>query len=245
LKLSLRTRVETFKGSGAWDEVVVAKEFAADETAIVICDMWDDHWCKAAAARCGELAKKMAPVLAAARSRGVLIVHAPSECMDFYKDAPQRKRIQEAKRTDPPPALDLPDPPCPVDASDGGCDDEKPDKEHKAWTRENSAIPIADEDVISDNGAEIYSYLKQRGIKNVLFMGVHTNMCILNRTFAIKQMTKWGMRCVLVRDLTDAMYNPKMKPFVSHEEGTERVVQHIEKNWCPTVLSGDLAAKSP
>jgi nicotinamidase-related amidase len=245
LKLNLRTRVETFKGSGAWDEVVVAKEFAPAETAIIICDMWDDHWCKNAAARCGVLAKKMAPVLDAARSRGVLIVHAPSECMDFYKDAPQRKRIAQAKRVEPPAPLDLPDPACPVDDSDGGCDDDKPVKSFKAWTRENAAISIGDDDVISDNGPEIYSYLKERGIKNVLVMGVHTNMCILNRSFAIKQMTKWGMRCVLVRDLTDAMYNPKRKPFVGHEEGTERIVQHIEKHWCPTVLSADLAAKAP
>jgi hypothetical protein len=71
-------------------------------------------------------------------------------------------------------------------------------------------------------------------------MGVHTNMCILNRSFAIKQMTKWGLRCILVRDLTDAMYDPKAQPFVTHEQGTELVIQHIEKHWCPTVESAEL-----
>jgi hypothetical protein len=71
-------------------------------------------------------------------------------------------------------------------------------------------------------------------------MGVHTNMCVLNRSFAIKQMTRWGIRCVLVRDLTDAMYNPKKRPNVTHEEGTELVIGHIEKWWCPTVLSSEL-----
>ena len=50
-------------------------------------------------------------------------------------------------------------------------------------------------------------------------MGVHTNMCVLNRTFAIKQMVKWGKNVLLVRDLTDAMYNPKMKPMVVAPEG--------------------------
>jgi hypothetical protein len=65
-------------------------------------------------------------------------------------------------------------------------------------------------------------------------------MCILNRTFAIKRMTNLGVRCVLVRDLTDAMYDPKASPFVSHEEGTALVIGHIEKYWCPTVLSADL-----
>jgi hypothetical protein len=65
-------------------------------------------------------------------------------------------------------------------------------------------------------------------------------MCILNRGFAIKQMTRWGLRCILVRDLTDAMYNPQKPPYVSHAAGTELVIQHIEKYWCPTVLSADL-----
>ena len=71
-------------------------------------------------------------------------------------------------------------------------------------------------------------------------MGVHANMCILNRSFAIKKMTNWGIRCVLVRDLTDSMYNPQDRPRVSHEQGTELIVQHIEKYWCPSTLSGEL-----
>ena len=71
-------------------------------------------------------------------------------------------------------------------------------------------------------------------------MGVHTNMCVLNRSFAIKQMTDWGVPCVLVRDLTDAMYNPADEPHVSHEQGTELVIEHIEKYWAPTVSSQEL-----
>ncbi len=244
LKLSLRTRVETFKGSGGWDEVSLSHELAGEETAVIICDMWDNHWCPNAAARCAQLAKKMPPVLDALRARGVIVIHAPSECMDFYKDTPQRKRILEAEKIEPPASLTLTEPPLPCDASDGGCDSDQPVKQYKAWTREHPAIPIAEADVISDNGPEIYSYLKQRGIKTLLVMGVHANMCILNRSFAIKQMTKWGIRCVLVRDLTDAMYNPAMKPFVSHEDGTERIIEHIEKYWCPTVLSGDLVKEA-
>ncbi len=82
--------------------------------------------------------------------------------------------------------------------------------------------------------------MQQRGIKNLIAMGVHTNMCVLNRPFGIKQMTRWGVRCVLVRDLTDAMYNPQRPPYVSHERGTELIVEYIEKYWCPSVLSDDL-----
>ncbi len=53
-------------------------------------------------------------------------------------------------------------------------------------------------------------------------------------------MTKWVIRCVLVRDLTDTMYDPKTPPYVPHEQGTELVVQHIEKYWRPTALSAEL-----
>jgi hypothetical protein len=65
-------------------------------------------------------------------------------------------------------------------------------------------------------------------------------MCVLNRSFAIKQMTNWGERCILVRDLTDSMYNPKARPFVSHDQGTELVIEHVEKYWAPSVLSEQL-----
>jgi type 1 glutamine amidotransferase len=48
-----------------------------------------------------------------------------------------------------------------------------------------------------------------------------------------------GMNVALMRDLTDTMYNPEKRPFVSHFTGTDLVVEHIEKHWCPTLTSGD------
>jgi hypothetical protein len=95
-------------------------------------------------------------------------------------------------------------------------------------------------DLISDKGVEIYSYLQQQKIEQVLIMGVHTNMCVLNRSFAIKQMVRWGVEIALVRDLTDTMYNPAMPPYVNHDEGTRLVVEFIEKFWCPSITSADL-----
>jgi nicotinamidase-related amidase len=245
LSLNLRTRVEAFKGSGEWTEVSLRKQIPVKETAILICDMWDKHWCPSASKRCAVLAGKMTKVIANAQAMGIPVIHAPSECMEFYKDMSQRRRMLDIPRMQPPKPLVLTDPPLPVDDSDGGCDCEEPVKMYRAWSRQHEAIPIAADDVISDNGAEVYSFLKQRGIKTLIVMGVHTNMCVLGRSFAIRQMTRWGIRCVLVRDLTDSMYNPKKAPHVSHEKGTELIVQHIEKHWCPSVLSDDLLAAKP
>jgi nicotinamidase-related amidase len=209
------------------------------KTAILICDMWDKHWCRGATERVNIMAPKMARLIDRARARGVLIIHAPSDTMDFYKDAPQRRAILALPAVEPPTERAIDDPPLPIDDSDGGCDTPG-DKTYKAWTRQHPAIPISDGDLISDNGREVYNALHARGIETLFVMGVHTNMCVLNRSFAIKQMTRWGVRCILIRDLTDAMYNPKMAPYVSHDEGTELVIQHIEKHWSPTALSAAL-----
>ena len=82
--------------------------------------------------------------------------------------------------------------------------------------------------------------MQARGIKHLIIMGVHTNCCILHRTFGIKQMVKWGVPVYLVRDLTDGIYSPQTPPYVSHDEGTQLVIGYIEKFWCPTLVSDDL-----
>jgi nicotinamidase-related amidase len=236
LRLPLRTRVEAFKGSGVWEEVHFERELPITETAVLICDMWDNHWCTGAARRVGELVKVMGPVIDQARDGGVQIIHAPSEVMDFYKDYPQRKRMLALSKVSLPMECNLTDPPLTVE---NGCDTSS-DKFFKAWSREHAGLRIGPDDVISDQGTEIYSLLRQKGIGNLLVMGVHTNVCVLKRSFAIRQMSKWGVRCVLVRDLTDTMYDPTTPPHVAHEKGTELVVEHIEKYWCPTTLSAEL-----
>ena len=215
--------------------------FDPSRSAIILCDMWDKHWCRGAVDRLGPIVEKSRPLLEAARKKRMVIIHAPSETMQFYKDTPQRLAAINAPKAAPPAPLTLDAPPLPIDDSDGGCDTNDP-KNIRVWTREHAGVFIAPEDFISDKGDEVYSILKLRGIQTLFVMGVHTNMCILNRTFAIKQMTRWGVQCVLIRDLTDAMYDPADRPFVSHEKGTNLVIEYIERYWCPTTTSTSLLA---
>jgi len=214
--------------------------FDAGKSALILCDMWDRHWCRGANERLVPIIERARPLLDAARAKRMVVIHAPSETMDFYRDAPQRLAAIAVPKSAPPAPLNLADPPLPVDSTGGGCD--TGDSFEKAWRRQHAAIPIAPEDFVTDKGEEVYSILKLRGIDTLFVMGVHTNMCILNRSFAIKQMTKWGVRCVLVRDLTDAMYNPANRPYVSHDDGTRLVVEYIERHWCPSTTSQDLIA---
>jgi nicotinamidase-related amidase len=246
--ISLRARGRSGSpGSVRVSEKVLNWEVA--KTAIIICDMWDTHTCSLSAQRVAAMAPRMNQVVSVARSLGVMIIHAPSDTMKFYEGTPQRLRMQRApKASSPTPILTR----CPRDSAEernfpiddtaGGCDDPvlKDWIGPYPWTREHPALDVLGFDGVSDNGQEIYNFCRQEGIVNVALMGVHTNICILNRSFGIRQMTQLGFHVVLVRDLTDAMYDPRTRPFVSHTRGTALVIEHIESKWCPSILSDDL-----
>lgn len=239
IPLPVRLRMESPDNKGGWMAQTETRALPLAETALLICDMWDRHWCRGASERCQALAERMDPIVELARRRGILIVHAPSETMGFYCDHPARWRAQLAPVVEPEVGPMREEPPLPIDSSDGGCDtDDQP--QYQAWTRQNPAIRIDEDDMISDNGGEVYNLLAHYGIKHLFVVGVHTNMCVLGRSFGIRRMTRWGLDCILVRDLTDTMYDPKDPPQVSHEEGTDLVVRHIERYWAPSTSSGDL-----
>ena len=104
------------------------------------------------------------------------------------------------------------------------------------WTRQIETVEIASEDVISDDGQEVYNLMQTRGIDNVILMGVHTNICVSGRPFGLRQMVYHGKNVVLCRDLTDSFFQP-VSPEFSHFRGTDLIVEHIEKRLCPTITS--------
>lgn len=258
LQLTLRSRTaspplpptETVR-TAAWDP---------KQTAIIVCDMWDDHWCKSASRRVAELAGPMNAMLKQARARGVFVIHAPSSVTGFYKDTPQRRRalaapfaptpvpLATAERwgtkwcwTDPKREQVLP-----IDDSDMGCSCVGLKcTVREAWTRQIATLELAPEDALSDNGQEIWNLLVARRIDHVILCGVHLNMCVLGRPFAIRQMVYLGKQVALIRDLTDTMYNPERPPGVDHFTGTDRVVQHVEQHWCPSFTSTDITGRPP
>jgi type 1 glutamine amidotransferase len=128
----------------------------------------------------------------------------------------------------------------PIDQSDGGCACTPHCKHGSPWRQQIDLLDIADGDVISDSGSEIAGLFWDTGIDNVILMGVHTNMCVIGRSFGLRNMVRLGFNVALMRDLTDTMYNPESWPYVSHFSGTSLVVEHIEKLVCPTLLSTGL-----
>lgn len=245
-----------------------SEKWLPSKTAVIVCDMWDLHHCRNAVIREGEMAPRMNAVLEKARGQGLFIIHAPSSCMKAYEGTPARERAKTA-----PTAVYLPDKIAdwckqipaeeaavyPIDQSNGGEDDDPVEhakwaKELEAkglnprapWTRQIDVLKIDQEkDAISDSGVEIWNLLEARGIQNVILMGVHVNMCVAGRPFGLRQLAKNGKHVVLMRDLTDAMYDPQSWPFVSHQRGTELFIQHVEKRICSTITSDQFLGGQP
>ncbi len=147
------------------------------------------------------------------------IIHAPSGTKDVYAGTPQRKRMTMARKATPA---------APIakwryleEGKEGKLPiDDVTDPATIRWWgkvrryhRQNALLEIAGPDGVSDSGEEIYNFFEQQGIRNVAPMGV---------------------------PLTDAMYDPRQKPYVSHAAGTEPMVRHVEKHWRPSILGQDL-----
>ena len=260
LKLNLRKQTETAKNSGRYHTVTSPETWKPEETAIIVCDVWDAHHCLNAVRRMEQFLPRLDDVLKQARGEGVTIIHAPSDCMAAYAEHPARRRAIETPKAAKLPAdigkwcSMIPAEEAaayPVDQSDGGEDDDPAEHAEWAaklkaqgrnpklpWKAQHPAIAIdSAKDFISDKGDEVWSILEARGIRNVVLAGVHTNMCVLGRPFGLRQMVKNGKNAVLMRDLTDTMYNPQRRPYVSHFTGTERIIDHIEQRVCPTITS--------
>jgi len=252
LVFDARSRVAVPDEPATFDIVSTQQTWDASQTAVIICDMWDQHWCKGAMRRAGELAPLTNDFVAKAREAGALIIHAPSDTVAYYANHPARRTAQAA-----PPAANLPKDigswcswlddnekkVYPIDQSDGGCDCEPKCAGGSPWRKQIEGLEIRAEDALSDSGVEIWNLMEHRGIRNVMVMGVHTNMCVLGRPFGLRNLARNGRNVVLVRDLTDTMYNSQMRPFVNHFTGTDLIIEHVEKYVCPTMASTALTGK--
>jgi nicotinamidase-related amidase/type 1 glutamine amidotransferase len=268
LALTLRFQAETSPGSGRFHQLTRDESWKPQETALIVCDVWDLHHCLNAVRRVEEFGPRLNQVVQEARRRGVTIIHAPSDCMASYEDHPARRRAVETPKAGKLPAditawcSRIPSEEkgvYPIDQSDGGEDDDP--QEHAQWAEKLKAmgrnprapwkkqadlIEIdAEKDYLSDRGDEVWSILEARGVKNVILTGVHTNMCVLGRPFGLRQMAKNGKNVALMRDMTDTMYNPQRWPYVSHFSGTDLIVAHIEKYVAPTITSDQFLGGKP
>jgi nicotinamidase-related amidase len=236
-----------------WQAVSEPAVLDLDATAVVLIDVWDRHWCVSATRGVAALVPGLNRFLEAARKLGLPVIFAPSDVVDFYREYPQRR----AALAVPPaaqPELRPFDPPLPPWGTTGGCEcgPERPCTMRMVWTRQHPDLFIAPQDLIvnCNDNRELWAVCQARRLTHLVYAGVHANMCVsYTRSSSIRQMIRLGLECILARDLTAAVtgngYDPDRElpdPALTPAEGTRRVVQHLERYFCPTVHSRDFLA---
>lgn len=254
--LKTRLRVKPDDSSSTSEVAIRTVEWNPEKAAVIICDMWDTHHCISAAKRTAEMAPRVNEVVTGIRKEGALIIHAPWGCMKFYDNTPQRRRAQEAPHVDAAVKFgwngwdsyreqeirkrlgETPLPKAMIDTGPCSCHTPEPccKTGYYPWIRQIETIEIASEDAISDNGQEVYNLLQQRGIDDIIVMGVHTNVCVLSQPYGIRQLVYVGKKPILCRDLTDSFHQDHR----GHFQGTDIIIEYIETYWCPTVTSDQI-----
>lgn len=202
-------------------------------TALILCDLWNRHWCESADAGTDRIARAAAPFVRRFRAEGGQVIHAPSETMGFYIDHPARQYVLGLTPASPPqqrpvgaPALDGP--------ARGYCPD-VPQCVDPApvwpWKSQHAAIEVQSDDAVLDSGSELWAVVADRGVDRVFIAGVHTNLCVLDRPFGIKALVERGLDCLVIADLTEAM----------PADYTTTTLDYIRDYWCPTSSSAEVS----
>jgi nicotinamidase-related amidase len=210
-------------------------ELKPAKTAIIVVDMWNYHWCMTASERVAAMVPRMNGVLETARQQGMLVIWNPSDVVTAYAGCPQYEKaiaVEHQKTPDKQKDISVK-----FTARVGSCmcGAGLPCKVNYGWDGMNPNLIIGENDLFSASTDEIYSLLSERGITDIIYMGVHTNMCVFGKPGALSKMWKAGFRCFLARDLNDAFthYNPAAA--YTPDNGTTEINENLQKGGVPCI----------
>jgi hypothetical protein len=208
---------------------------------VIAVDVWNYHWCKTATMRVDAIVPRMNKALDAARALGTTVMLCPSDVVDNYVGYPQREAIFALPQVSVPTVENVTCPPVP-DAGGCACGRERCAVNY-GWDGMHPALRIADADLMPDTQAEVYAICQQRGLTHLIYVGFHTQVCLLGKPMGLKAMKTAGLRCVLARDLTHAHpgYDPARN--FTPDLNTQQVVEHFEKYLAPTISFQDELTK--
>ena len=211
------------------------EEVNASKIGVIIVDPWNFHWCMTACERVSAMAPRWNRAVEAARKLGMPIVWMPSDVVGMYSGYPQRERALGVKLQPVPHLRDIPK----VDftATVGSCMCVPGINCHVnyGWDGITPDLYIADEDFLAATTDEVYSLLKERGISHILYMGLHTNMCLFGKPGALQYMWQTGMTCMIARDINDANTNYNPATGYTPDQGTQQTDEDLQRAGVPMV----------
>jgi hypothetical protein len=111
------------------------------------------------------------------------------------------------------------------------------------WDGMHPDLVVGPDDLMPNDPGRLYAICKQRGITHIIYIGVHTQVCLLGKSIGLMAMTRAGFQCVLARDLTDA--HGRYEPLVeTPDDFTAKVVAHFEKHLAATIDFADSLRKN-
>jgi nicotinamidase-related amidase/type 1 glutamine amidotransferase len=229
------------------------KQIHPAKTAIVVIDMWDRHWCRTYTARVGNLVPRMNRTLDAARKLGIQVVFAPSDVVEFYKDYPQRKAMLAIGDRPLPPKTTFKPPAQPTGKDCCECGPTQPCKTNSfgRWSRQHPELKIVEGDLIGNcnNQRELLNFCQVRNIDTLIYAGVASNMCVLNRQFGMSNMKQYGPKMMFISDLVQAITANGLDPAAKTPDwnftpakGSAVIQRYIEKHIAPSFGSRQLIA---
>jgi nicotinamidase-related amidase len=192
-----------------------------------------------ASERVSAMVPRMNGVLAAVRELGMQIVWNPSDVVTAYSGYPQyEKAIATEHRHAPRIRKDLI---AKFTAPYGECmcGPGIRCRTNYGWDAMHPDLKISDNDLISSSTDEIYSLLSERGITDIIYMGVHTNMCVFGKPGAMSSMWEAGFNCMLARDLNDAYTTYEPDKNYTPDMGTTEIDENLQKAGIPNINMGD------
>jgi len=212
------------------------------QVGVVVIDMWNFHWCKTSTERVGALVPRMNHVLKGARSLGMQVFLCPTDVADNYVGTPQ---VEAVIAVDPLPLPRVREVDCPPAPDGGGCTCGR-ERCHGnyGWDGMHPELVIGDKDLMPNDPERLYALCKAKGITHLIYMGVHTQVCLLGKAVGLRNMSRAGFTCILARDLTDAhgQYDPDQG--ITPDGFTAAVVAHFEKYLAPTINAVDMLRKN-
>jgi hypothetical protein len=200
---------------------------------IVVVDMWNFHWCKTSTMRVAALVPRMKRVLDQAHDLGMTIFWCPSDVADNYIGTSQYEAAFSAQLLPLPVMKEINCPPAP---DGGGCTCGKERcRGNFGWDGMHPDLEMFEGDYMPNDLETLYSLCKQRALTHIIYLGVHTQVCLLGKSIGLLNMSRAGFQCILARDLTDAhgRYDPDKN--ATPDDFTAEVVAHFEKYLAPSI----------
>jgi hypothetical protein len=235
LRFTLQTRGE--------DGKTTTREEAIDpkKTGVVVVDPWNFHWCKTATMRVDALIPRMNRSLEACRELGMTVMLCPSDVVDNYVGWPQREIVLAMEKR-PEPTLHPIECPSPPDGGGCACGHDRCVTNY-GWDGMHPNLVIGPDDLMPDTLQEVWTVCQDRELTHLIYMGVHTQVCLLGKPMGLRNLKSAGMQCILARDLTDAHPGYEPKQGFTPDLHTADVVAHFERYLAPTIMMSDELTK--